>query len=411
MCSFPAAVTNSTVRSWLNPFQIWLLSVLAAVVASAFGIAFISSRTASLSLRNVLDSMGSFDSMFYSQILEHGYCQPEIFNRNVVFFPVYPVTARVVHQVTAASSALSLLIVAWTAYAVALLVFYRYALLRSGGDHERALWCSVVLGAYPTSVFFVTQHTEALFLCEVVSTLYLLAQGRRTLAVVVIGLATATRSVGIALLLPWIVAEWTAAPVICAFVARVVVLAPLALSGLFAYMVYLGFHIGDAWAFASGMPKWLNRPNLTGFQQVQALLTLEPLWAPYVPTSSAFWMRHDSGTYFLFSMQFANPIFFVLAIWLHAYGALRGWLNRHELSLSLGLLGIPYLLQSYGSAMQSHGRYAAVAFPMYLVMERLLRSKWSVGIGGSSFAAGFVVFGVTTSSVYLALMAAGFKVV
>jgi hypothetical protein len=50
----------------------------------------------------------------------------------------------------------------------------------------------------------------------------------------------------------------------------------------------------------------------------------------------------------------------------------KRWLNAYEISLSAGLLLIPYVTRGYDFGMCSQGRFAAVCFPMYLVMGRLL---------------------------------------
>lgn len=48
------------------------------------------------------------------------------------------------------------------------------------------------------------------------------------------------------------------------------------------------------------------------------------------------------------------------------------WLNGYEIALCIGLLLIPYVTRSHEMCMGSMGRFAAVVFPLYLVLGRLL---------------------------------------
>jgi hypothetical protein len=77
-------------------------------------------------------------------------------------------------------------------------------------------------------------------------------------------------------------------------------------------------------------------------------------------------------------MFFWNPILFVGAFALVLLGASKGWLSGPETILGAGLLAIPYITRAYEMSMASHGRFAAIVLPAYLVVGRILRSqpKW-----------------------------------
>ena len=59
-------------------------------------------------------------------------------------------------------------------------------------------------------------------------------------------------------------------------------------------------------------------------------------------------------------------------------GARKSWLTGPEIVLSLLLLAIPYVTRAYEMCMASHARFAAVVFPAYIVLGRLLgpRPPW-----------------------------------
>ncbi len=50
----------------------------------------------------------------------------------------------------------------------------------------------------------------------------------------------------------------------------------------------------------------------------------------------------------------------------------KKWLTGPEIVLSFFLLAIPYVTRAYEMCMASHARFAAVVFPAYIVLGRLL---------------------------------------
>jgi hypothetical protein len=88
---------------------------------------------------------------------------------------------------------------------------------------------------------------------------------------------------------------------------------------------------------------------------------MEPFWGAYIPTNAAYWQNADPAGIPLFSLRFADPVYFGIAIAFVLVGWRKRWLTH-----------IPLLLQSYPAAMQSHARYASVVFPAGIVASRLL---------------------------------------
>lgn len=114
------------------------------------------------------------------------------------------------------------------------------------------------------------------------------------------------------------------------------------------------------------------------------LAMLEPIRSVYDSRSTNAWTMSDSHGIPWFSLQFANPPFFVAAVVLIALGALlylppgandrcrASWLSTEELSLAILLLLIPYVARGYEMGMGSMGRFTAIVFPIYVVVGRLL---------------------------------------
>ncbi len=168
-------------------------------------------------------------------------------------------------------------------------------------------------------------------------------------------------------------------------------------------MIFQALSFGEPFAFAQNQDNWRLRPRAAVDVKAEALITLEPLWSVFVPSSNCFWGNDRLETNPVFSMRLANPIYFSAAVLVAILGGWRGWLNRNELLLSGGLLVIPYLTRSFDMCFCSMGRFSAAAFPLYIAMGQLL-CRLPPGIAAAGLALSAVFMGL-----YAALFAAGYR--
>jgi hypothetical protein len=156
------------------------------------------------------------------------------------------------------------------------------------------------------------------------------------------------------------------------FLTNVLLIGPITCWGLIAYSIFLHREFGDPFAFLVVQGQWAVRPDLSPLAHALSCIALQPFWDVFVPSSPAYWARHDPTGNPVFSLQFANPIYLAVSAGLVILGWRKRWLSSYELLASAGLLLIPYVSHSYRNAMISEGRYASVVFPAYIVMAHLL---------------------------------------
>ena len=210
-----------------------------------------------------------WDTDFYNQIATRGYrWDPSAFlHQNVVFFPLYPLLMRWGGALLGGHPLLAGTIASFAAFAGAIALLYRLAVLELGEEKARSVL--LLLSTYPFALFYSAVYTESVFLLLTVGAFY--AMRRRYLVLAALsGLAAGlTRPNGFWLALPllWIAAS---APPLDAsehdssprlwwrqrgrIAAIIVALAPLAGAAIFSAYLYVRF--GDALAWLHGQAAW-----------------------------------------------------------------------------------------------------------------------------------------------------------
>lgn len=377
----PHATSRSATDLWLNALACWYLTGLIAALGFSLGFDFLRSAPGTPSERDVLDALTWMDGKWYKQIAVEGYQYDPNARSNVAFFPVYPLLGRAVMMATGLPAEAALLIVSNLSFFGALVLLAFYVRARYPDATEDLTGYALLAAAlFPTGCFFRFAYTESTFLLLSVLAMYAMLRRWPLWSIAsVVGLATAARPVGVALLLPFAIhmfrdrrSSSLHARVAPLFFGRLALYLTIACWGLGSFLAFQYCAFGEPLASFKVQGHWSARPFLPLPERLASLATLEPTRAVYDANSNAFWAAADRHGIPLFSLQFANPLFFVTAAVVIACGAWWRRLSPEEVALGALLLLIPYLTRAYEMGMGSMGRFTAVVFPIYLVIARML---------------------------------------
>nr|MDQ6914791.1 hypothetical protein [Actinomycetota bacterium] len=136
-----------------------------------------------------------WDSIHLEAIALHGYATKS----HSAFFPLYPLLARAVGEVTG-SLLVGGALVSLAAFFGGLVIVHRLAELELGAAAaRRTVW---LLAFFPAALFFSAFYTEALFLVLTAGAVYLARRGRFGWACALGALASATRNTGVLVAAP-----------------------------------------------------------------------------------------------------------------------------------------------------------------------------------------------------------------
>jgi hypothetical protein len=366
---------------------------------------FAPQRVAS-SGNSFLDALTRWDGQWYLKIACEGYSYDPGRQSPVAFFPAYPTLIWIINDAFGVPTHLAAIILSHGFLIAALVVLARYvqdhqSIERSANVVSVLLVCVL----FPTGCFWRMAYGDSLFLFLSVVSLHAIQRCWSPTAVaLIVGLATASRPQAIALLVPFAIYVWSREGSVRRAVAQFAVALPLACWGLLAYMVFLFCAFGTPLAFAHTQAYWTRGPPISCAEKTLVLASAEPIWTVYNPSSLSYWRRFAPDESALISLEFANSIFFVSAVFLLTTGWYYRWLTVQEITFSIGVLAIPYATRSYEMCMGSHGRFVAAAFPLYLVLGRVLSgfprplaalvlavSGFYLGAYSAAFAAGRMV--------------------
>ncbi len=205
-----------------------------------------------------LDGWARWDAGWYEHIATHGYVDQPVApagQRTLAFYPVYPLTMRLV-SLSGLSPLAAGILVSNLAFLGALLLLHRMARARFGP--EAAFRCVVLLSVFPFSFYFSAVYSEGRFLDQAPAALHPRGQGRRAAASVCALLCGATRVPGLAL----------APALVLLYLERIrfdlrkvrpdVLWLGLSVLGPVLFYTYLQVQFGDPWlAFkATRVPGW-----------------------------------------------------------------------------------------------------------------------------------------------------------
>jgi mannosyltransferase PIG-V len=198
----------------------------------------------------LLAPLARWDSVWYLRIADSGYGDS---TARTAFFPLYPLLVRAVATPFGASEG-ALLVGAYAlslcAFLGALFLLHRLTEMELGRSLARPTL--ILLAVFPAAVYFGAPYSESLFLLLAVGAFYAARSGRWAWAGACAGLASATRSAGLLLVIPLAMLWWESRPRRPRDAAWLG-LAPL---GIAAYAAWLGLVEGDALRFLDVQEAW-----------------------------------------------------------------------------------------------------------------------------------------------------------
>jgi mannosyltransferase PIG-V len=196
--------------------------------------------------------MARWDSVWYLRIADSGYGGSPA---RAAFFPLYPMLVRLLGVFGGGGPGAELVasfVISLAAFFGALVLLYRLAALELGAAVARSTL--LLLAVFPAALFFGAPYSESLFLLVSVGAFYAARTGSWAWAGLCAGLASATRSAGLLLLLPLAIVWWRQSDRRLGQAAWLL-LAPLAVA---IYALYLGIAEGDALRFLDVQEAWLR---------------------------------------------------------------------------------------------------------------------------------------------------------
>jgi hypothetical protein len=314
-----------------------------------------------------------WDGEHYVALAADGYLQPPG-NASPAFFPLYPLLIRGLAGLFGgplSQPALS----AWgplvSLLALPFALYFVYRIAEDGWGERAARVAVLTLALFPTSFFFNAAYTESLFLALSAGSLWAVRVRRDLLlACLLAGLATATRNVGVFLLVP-LAYEWLGNAREYRWRGVYLALAP---SGLALYAAYLWWRFGDPLLFYTQQSRWGREATgpldtllgaLTRGGQGIAGLFSPRIWADPSLGRVADALASANNAY--------NLIFLGLALALLVAGlkVLPPDLSAYSLLLILP----PTLFGTPQGPLMGLPRYVLVAFPLFIVLGALLGDR------------------------------------
>jgi hypothetical protein len=338
-----------------------------------------------------------WDGEHYVALARAGYFQPPRYV-SPAFFPMYPLLVRSFSELFGSSpskEALSYWGPVLSLLFLPVAFYFIYEIARAGWGEGVAKGTLLTLAFFPTAFFLNAAYSESLFLALSAGSLWAIRVKRNLLlACILAGFATATRNVGIFLVVPlmyeWIMQGGLKEPrerwrgLYLAF-------AP---AGLIAYMGFLWIKFGDPLLFYSSQKYWQR--EATG-----PLVAATRAWETAVEgvdilRDPGLW-AHPSVQTLADHLERANS-FYNLAFLIFAVVVLLAGLRELPFSLTLYswlLIVPPALFGTPDMPLMGIPRYVLVAFPIFIVLGLLARRK--------AFFAGWLILSTTVSIILCAL--------
>ena len=315
-----------------------------------------------------------WDGEHYVTLALGGYLNPPE-DVSPAFFPLYPLLVRFFAELFGGPISREALSVWGPLISLLFLPFALYFVYQVALDdwgHRVARGTVLALAFFPTTFFLNAAYTESLFLALSAGSVWAVRVRKDLLlACVLAGLASATRNVGVFLIVP-LAYEWINNLDRYRWRGAYLLLVP---SGLVAYMGYLWARFGDPILFYTAQEDW-------GREATGPLVTVGRAWASAVEGAgrlldTGLWTDPTLGNlanHLAGAGNLTNLAFFVFAVAI----LLAGF---RDLPPSLTLYGLLLIAPAtlFGTAqspLMGTPRYVLVAFPLFIVLGLLSKERW-----------------------------------
>lgn len=276
---------------------------------------------------SLISSATNWDGNWYVRIANNGYSYLPGVPSRIAFFPAYPLAGRGLSYISGLAPEHSLLTISHLCLFGIIAMLPAYVRVREiEPDCGLSEWTIVAFVLWPLTFFFHMAYSEALFVLVALVALYAMQRcWPMWIIATVVGLATACRPVGVALLLPLAFHLWVTWQSNSRFFLNAAALTPVACWGMLAYMLYQYNAFGEPLAFVKTQNDWAGK-FIPLQEQIANTLLLEPIWSKYDPSSSGYWARLQPGSWIpILNLDFMNPIYFLGTTGLVVLGMLKGW--------------------------------------------------------------------------------------
>jgi len=170
----PAAVAGAAVIGTRLP--VLLIGALAVILVGTVPPP-VAEALWRVSPHELTNALARWDTAFYYSIATSGYSwDPAVFqHENIVFFPLYPLLMRWGGTLLGGRTLLAGLLVSLIAFAGAIAILYRLAVLEMGEAHAGP--AILFLATFPFALFYSAVYTESLFLLLTVGAFYGMRRG------------------------------------------------------------------------------------------------------------------------------------------------------------------------------------------------------------------------------------------
>jgi Mannosyltransferase (PIG-V) len=315
-----------------------------------------------------------WDGEHYVTLALGGYLNPPD-NVSPAFFPLYPLLVRSFAELFGGPISMEALSV-WAPLLSLLLLpfalYFIYKVTLDGWGHRVARGAVLAVAFFPTTFFLNAAYTESLFLALSAGSVWAVRVRKDLLlACVLAGLASATRNVGVFLIVP-LLYEWINDMDRYRWRGAYLALVP---SGLVAYMGYLWARFGDPFLFYSAQEDW-------GREATGPLATVGRAWASAIEGAGrlldpGLWTNPTLGNlanHLAGAGNLTNLAFFVFAVVVLLSGS-------RDLPPSLTIYGLLLIAPAtlFGtpqSPLMGTPRYILVAFPIFMALGLLSHNRW-----------------------------------